>query len=118
MKNDIHPKYEVCDVVCACGNTFQTRSTKKSIKVDICSACHPYFTGKQRLTDTEGRVDKFLKKFASSDGKTVERKAKKLEVPVTAPRHLAHHKALEVESKKAAPKAVKTEEKKEEAPAK
>ena len=64
MKEKIHPKYEVVDVVCACGATFKTRSTMKTVKLDICSACHPFFTGKQKMLDTEGRVEKFNKKFA------------------------------------------------------
>jgi large subunit ribosomal protein L31 len=63
MKQDIHPDYRVATVTCACGNTFKTRSTKEIVKLDICSSCHPYFTGKQKLIDTEGRVDKFRKKY-------------------------------------------------------
>jgi len=63
MKQDIHPKYTTTAVHCACGEAFQTRSTKESIRLDICSACHPFFTGKQKLIDTEGRVDKFRKKY-------------------------------------------------------
>ncbi len=63
MKEKIHPKYVDCKVVCACGNTFVTRSTKESLHVDICSACHPFFTGKQKFVDTAGRVEKFQKKF-------------------------------------------------------
>ncbi len=63
MKQDIHPDYRVTTVTCACGNTFQTRSTKEIVKLDICSSCHPFFTGKQKLIDTEGRVDKFRKKY-------------------------------------------------------
>ena len=65
MKNDIHPKYDKTRVQCACGNVFETRSTRAGvIKVDICSACHPFFTGKQKLVDTEGRVEKFRKKYS------------------------------------------------------
>ncbi len=63
MKQDIHPNYEDCLVICACGNTFQTRSTKKEIRVEICSNCHPFFTGKQKFIDSAGRVEKFRKKF-------------------------------------------------------
>lgn len=65
MKEGIHPEYVTCRVVCACGNTFVTRSTKPQIHVDICSACHPFFTGKQKFVDTLGRVERFQKKFAS-----------------------------------------------------
>ena len=64
MKPEIHPNYDVVSVHCACGSTFQTRSTKKDeLHVDICSACHPFYTGKQRLVDTAGRIDRFRKKF-------------------------------------------------------
>lgn len=63
MKADIHPNYQECEVVCACGNKFTTRSTKKELHLDICSACHPFFTGKQKFVDTAGRVEKFRKKF-------------------------------------------------------
>ena len=65
MKKDIHPDYHEVEVVCACGSTFKTRSTKPgdTIKVDICNKCHPYFTGKQKLVDAGGRVDKFKKKY-------------------------------------------------------
>ena len=63
MKKDIHPEYEEATVTCACGNTFTTRSTKKEIRVEICSACHPFFTGKQKFVDSAGRVEKFKKKY-------------------------------------------------------
>ena len=63
MKNEIHPKYQEVTVHCACGETFTTGSTKKELKVEICSKCHPFFTGKQRLIDTGGRVEKFKKKY-------------------------------------------------------
>ena len=63
MKKDIHPKYEVTTVSCACGNTFETRSTVDKLHVEICSACHPFFTGKQKLVDSAGRVEKFLRKY-------------------------------------------------------
>jgi large subunit ribosomal protein L31 len=63
MKKDIHPKYENSSVTCACGNTFKTKSTVGDMKVEICSACHPFFTGKQKLVDSAGRVEKYLKKY-------------------------------------------------------
>src|SRR5438045_8813629 len=66
VRAKIHPKYQACTVHCACGNTFVTRSTSPKINVDICSACHPFFTGKQKFVDTAGRVDKFTKKFGGS----------------------------------------------------
>jgi large subunit ribosomal protein L31 len=82
MKEGIHPKYEECTVSCACGYTFKTRSTKPVIKLEICSNCHPFFTGKQKLIDTAGRVEKFQKRFAKTEGKTiVVKKAKKVVSP-------------------------------------
>jgi len=63
VKEGIHPKYQVVDVRCACGNTFKTRSTKPELHLEICAACHPFFTGRQKLIDTEGRVERFTKKF-------------------------------------------------------
>lgn len=67
MKSDIHPKYYPdCKVTCACGNTFTTGSTLKEISVDICSACHPFFTGKMKFIDTMGRVEKFQKRQAAA----------------------------------------------------
>ena len=66
MKEGIHPDYVQCNVSCACGNTFKTRSTVESLHVDICSACHPFFTGKQKFVDAAGRVEKFQKKFKGS----------------------------------------------------
>lgn len=65
MKAKIHPKYEVVEARCACGNTFKTRSTKHELHLEICSACHPFFTGRQKLIDTEGRVDRFTKKYGA-----------------------------------------------------
>lgn len=82
MKEGIHPKYVECTVSCACGNTFVTRSTKPAIKLDICSACHPFFTGKQKLVDTAGRVEKFKKKFKEIKIDTKRtKKAKATKVP-------------------------------------
>ena len=63
MKNGIHPEYKNATVKCACGAVYETRSTAGDMKVDICSACHPFFTGKQKLVDTGGRVDRFNKRF-------------------------------------------------------
>ncbi|MCX6570656.1 MAG: 50S ribosomal protein L31 [Candidatus Aminicenantes bacterium] len=63
MKKDVHPEYQECTVTCACGSTFKTRSTKKEIRVEICSQCHPFFTGKQKFIDSAGRVEKFKKKY-------------------------------------------------------
>jgi len=63
MKKEIHPDYQDCSVKCVCGNEFTTRSTLKEINVEICAACHPFFTGQQKLVDSAGRVDRFLKKY-------------------------------------------------------
>jgi large subunit ribosomal protein L31 len=63
MKRDIHPKYQRLTVVCACGNSWETRSTSPSIHVEICSKCHPYYTGKQKLIDTAGRVERFQRRY-------------------------------------------------------
>jgi large subunit ribosomal protein L31 len=67
MKDAIHPKYFAdATVTCVCGNTFTTGSTQKELRVDICSSCHPFFTGKQKLMDTEGRIDRFRKKYGNA----------------------------------------------------
>ena len=63
MKPNIHPNYVESRVICACGETFTTRSTKKEIHIEICSVCHPFFTGKQKLVDTAGRIERFQKKY-------------------------------------------------------
>jgi len=63
MKKGIHPKYGKAIISCACGNSFETGSTKKNMKVEICSACHPFFTGKQKIIDTAGRVERFNRKY-------------------------------------------------------
>lgn len=63
MKPGIHPDYVECTVTCACGETFTTRSTKPALKLDICSKCHPFYTGTQKIVDTEGRVERFIKRY-------------------------------------------------------
>jgi large subunit ribosomal protein L31 len=65
MKEGIHPNYQAAKIVCACGNIIQTRSTRPEIHVELCSSCHPFYTGKQKLVDTAGRVERFRKKFGS-----------------------------------------------------
>lgn len=68
MKEGIHPKYEAVEIKCHCGNILKTNSTKCSdMQIDVCSACHPFFTGKQKLLDTAGRIDRFRKKYAKND---------------------------------------------------
>ena len=66
MKKDIHPKYQDAKIICACGEVIETRSTKPEIRVEICSKCHPFYTGKQKLVDTGGRVDRFNRRFNMS----------------------------------------------------
>ena len=74
MKEGIHPAYVPTKVVCACGNTWETRSTVPEIRLEICSACHPFFTGRQKIVDTEGRVEKFMQKYRK--GKQPEKQDK------------------------------------------
>jgi large subunit ribosomal protein L31 len=64
MKDKIHPNYQETTITCACGNVIHTRSTKQNIRVEICSSCHPFFTGKQKFIDSAGRVEKFQKRYA------------------------------------------------------
>ena len=65
MKANTHPNYQECNVTCACGSTWKTRSTRKEIHVEICSTCHPFYTGQQKVVDTGGRIDKFKKRFGA-----------------------------------------------------
>ena len=87
MKEGIHPKYQEVEVRCACGNTFKTRSTKPELHLEICSACHPFFTGRQKLIDTEGRVERFTTKFGvqtSEQRKTAAKAVKATKAATTA----------------------------------
>ncbi len=83
MKQGIHPKYQEATVTCACGNTWITRSTKPQLRIDLCSQCHPFYTGDQRIVDTAGQVERFMKRLeAASEAprrKKAERRQKKLE---------------------------------------
>lgn len=76
MQADIHPKYEAVQVTCSCGHSFETRSTigKKELHLEICSECHPFFTGQQKLIDTTGRIDRFQQKYGKKFGKKSEAK--------------------------------------------
>ena len=76
MKKDIHPEYKTVIASCACGNEFETGSTTDNIRVEICAACHPFFTGKQKLIDSAGRVERFNKKYAGVDFKATATKKK------------------------------------------
>ena len=77
MKPGIHPEYAETTVVCACGNTFTTRSTKPEIRVEICSNCHPFYTGKQKLVDSAGRVDRYQRRMSKTEATQEARKKKK-----------------------------------------
>lgn len=74
MKPGIHPEYKDVTVVCSCGATYSTRSTKTDLRVDMCSACHPFFTGKQKLIDTAGRVERFQRRYQATEKKAERRK--------------------------------------------
>ena len=76
MKAGIHPKYQEVEARCACGNTFKTKSTKTELHLEICNACHPFFTGRQKLIDTEGRVERFTKRFGAQSAETRKTAAK------------------------------------------
>jgi len=76
MKPDIHPNYEPSTITCACGFAYPTRSTRTTFNVDVCSNCHPFFTGKQRMMDTAGRVERFRKKYENIPAGGVEKKVK------------------------------------------
>src|SRR5688572_626082 len=88
MKEKIHPQYVECTVTCGCGNTFLTRSTKPTLHVEICSACHPFYTGKQKFVDTAGRVEKFQKRHAWDNSTMDKVLQKEKEAPKKIPRKL------------------------------
>ena len=111
MKEGIHPNYQDVEVRCACGNTFKTRSTKPELHLEICSACHPFFTGRQKLIDTEGRVERFSKKFGlqtSETRKTAEKAAKAAQAATKAA-DAKKAKAAKAAKAAAKPKKEKTE---------
>jgi large subunit ribosomal protein L31 len=88
MKEGIHPEYKTALVTCACGNSFTTRSTLESIHVEICSRCHPFFTGRQKLVDTAGRVERFRRKYGETEAKRSRSKkpaARRSEAPAESP---------------------------------
>lgn len=95
MKTGIHPTYYLTKVACACGNTFTTRSTRQELKLEICSACHPVFTGKQKFIDSAGRIDKFLKKFdqAKAHVEVVKKKKEAAKKAASAAKAVAQAKA-------------------------
>jgi len=85
MKAGIHPTYQDATVVCACGNTFQTRSTKPMMRVDLCNVCHPFYTGEQRIVDSAGQVDRFMKRLAVTQDRQAANQRRK-EVVQPAPK--------------------------------
>ena len=109
MKQGIHPDYVECTVRCSCGNTFVTRSTKSELKIDICSACHPFYTGQQKFVDTGGRVQRFADKFGSAKQLVAEREAAKKAAKAAANAEREAAKKAEREAK-AAEKAKRAEE--------
>ncbi len=106
MKEGIHPKYQIAQVECACGFKFTTKSTQSLIKLDICSHCHPFFTGKQKLLDTAGRVERFQKRFAKTGGKMTERKPAKTKRVASKP-HKSYGRVLSSAPRAAAAKPEK-----------
>ncbi|MCH6559060.1 50S ribosomal protein L31 [candidate division KSB1 bacterium] len=107
MKPDIHPEYKVGTVTCACGNSFQVRSTVGDMNVEICSACHPFFTGKQKLVDSAGRVEKFMRKYGMADKKAAQAKAEEVKaVEAKAAKEKAAAEKAAVEEKAAEAKDV------------
>ncbi len=109
MKKGIHPQYFPTEIRCACGNVIETRSTKDNVTVQICSSCHPFYTGKQKLVDAAGRIDRFAKKFS---GKTVSsQKVQKPMVPRAVKKVKKEKEAKEV---KETPQKQEVSEKKEE----
>jgi large subunit ribosomal protein L31 len=111
MKKEIHPDYQVATVKCVCGNEFQTRSTLKEIKVEICSACHPFFTGQQKLIDSAGRVERFMKKYGKDYGAAIGGKKSKSKGEKAEPKG----EKAEPKGGKAEPKGEKAEPKGEKA---
>ena len=85
MKPDLHPVYPAARVTCACGNVVETKSTRGSFNVEICSNCHPFFTGKYKLVDTAGRIDRFRKKYAANTGAKETGAVAGSEIPAAAP---------------------------------
>lgn len=118
MKDGIHPNYVECTVRCTCGNTFTTRSTKAELKVDICNACHPFFTGTQKLIDTGGRVQRFTDKFGAAREAVAAREAEKKAAKAAAAAEREAAKKAEREAKAAAKaeRAAEFAKKAEEAP--
>ncbi len=86
MKPGIHPKYQDATVVCACGTTFTTRSTRQSLRVDVCSSCHPFYTGEQRIVDTAGQVDRFMRRLQTAQSKQADASQRREQAAAKAPK--------------------------------
>lgn len=86
MKQGIHPKYETTTVTCACGNTFQTRSTRENLRVDVCSNCHPFYTGEQRIVDTAGQVDRFMRRLQTAQSKQADASQRRQQTEAAQPK--------------------------------
>ena len=110
MKQGIHPEYMECTVKCSCGNTFTTRSTKPELKIDICNACHPFYTGQQKFVDTGGRVQRFADKFGSAKDVVAEREAAKKAATCRRHRRSRGQERKAEREAKAAEKAKRAEE--------
>ena len=109
MKKGIHPEYVDCTVRCTCGNTFQTRSTKPELRIDICNACHPFFTGTQKLIDTGGRVQRFADKFGAARETVAAREAAKKAAAKEAARKAEREAKAAAKAERAAQFAAKAE---------
>ncbi len=97
MKQGIHPKYQEATVTCACGNTWTTRSTKPALQTDLCSACHPFFTGEQRIVDTAGQVERFMRRVQSAQAQPRRKKAERREEKIEQRRRLEEMRRNEQE---------------------
>ena len=109
MKQGIHPQYVECTVTCSCGNTFTTRSTKPELKIDICNACHPFYTGTQKLIDTGGRVQRFADKFGGAAAAQLKKaeEAKAAKAAKAAEAEAARKAAAEAKAAEKAKRAAK-----------
>jgi large subunit ribosomal protein L31 len=101
MREGIHPEYKASKVVCACGNVIETRSTRGDFHVEICAACHPFFTGKQKIMDTAGRIERFKTRYAATPAKA-EAASKKAAAPVPAPEPSKKAEKVETRAQKRA----------------
>lgn len=86
MKQGIHPKYETTTVTCACGNTFETRSTRQNLRIDVCSNCHPFYTGEQRIVDTAGQVDRFMRRLQTAQSKQADASQRRQQTEARQPK--------------------------------